>query len=96
MRNYELGYISDPELGEQAQADLETKVAGWIESAGGSTIKVDRWGKRRLAYPIKKHADGYYVFYQIQLPPQSAIQVERDMRLNENVMRFLLTLQEEA
>jgi small subunit ribosomal protein S6 len=96
MRNYELGFISDPELDAQAQTDLETKVASWVEAAGGATQKVDRWGKRRLAYPIKKHADGYYVFLQIQLPPQAAIQIERELRLNESVLRFLLILQEEA
>jgi small subunit ribosomal protein S6 len=96
MRNYELGCISDPELDAQAQTDLETKVTSWIEAVGGTTRKIDRWGKRRLAYPIKKHTDGYYVFYQVELPPQAAIRIERDLRLNENVLRFLLTLQEEG
>jgi small subunit ribosomal protein S6 len=96
MRNYELGCISDPELDPQAQTDLETKVGSWIEAAGGRMSKVDRWGKRRLAYPIKKHADGFYVFYQVQLPPQATGQIERELRLNENVLRFILTLQEEA
>jgi small subunit ribosomal protein S6 len=96
MRNYELGCISDPELDAQAQSDLEAKVSSRIEAAGGKMHKVDRWGKRRLAYPIKKHTDGYYVFYQMELPPQAAIEIERDLRLNENVLRFLLTLQEEG
>ncbi|OGO69568.1 MAG: 30S ribosomal protein S6 [Chloroflexi bacterium RBG_19FT_COMBO_62_14] len=96
MRNYEVAYISDPEMDEQAQTDLEAKVASWIEAAGGTTLKVDRWGKRRLAYSIKKHTDGYYVFYQVQLPPQSTRQIERDLRLTENILRFLVTLQDQA
>jgi small subunit ribosomal protein S6 len=96
MRNYEIAYISDPEMDEQAQTDLEAKVAGWIEAAGGTTLKVDRWGKRRLAYPIKKHTDGYYVFFQVQLPPQSTRQIERDLRLTENILRFLVTLQDQV
>jgi len=49
MRNYELAYIVDPDLEEQALTDLEEKVKGWIEAAGGKLSEIDRWGKRRLA-----------------------------------------------
>lgn len=94
MRNYELAYIADPEMDEQALVDLESKVKGWIEAAGGKPGKVDQWGKRRLAYPINKKADGYYVFIGIEMPPQAGALIEHDLSLNEQILRYMITLQE--
>jgi small subunit ribosomal protein S6 len=91
MRNYEVAYIADPEMDEQAQAALDERVAGWIEAAGGKTLSVDRWGKRRMAYAIKARSDGVYVFVQASLPSQAPAAIERDMRLQENILRFLIT-----
>ncbi len=91
MRNYEVAYITDPDLDEQAQAALDERVAGWIGAAGGSTVQVDRWGKRRLAYPIRKRHDGNFIFVQASLPPTAAAQIEREMRLQESILRFLIT-----
>ena len=96
MRNYELAYIADPDLDENSLTALEEKVKGWIESAGGSVVKVDRWGKRRLAYTIKKRHDGQYVFVQAAMPNEAGAVVERNLRLTEQVLRFMITLQEEA
>jgi small subunit ribosomal protein S6 len=96
MRNYEVAYIADPDLDEQALAALDERVAGWITAAGGSTIQVDRWGKRRMAYPIKKRLDGVYVFVQASLPPRAALGVERELRLQESVLRFMITAQPAA
>jgi small subunit ribosomal protein S6 len=94
VRNYELAYIADPELDEQALTDLEAKVKGWIEAAGGKALEVDRWGKRRLAYPIKKKTDGFYYFIHTELPAQAGATLERDLRLNEHILRYMITLQE--
>jgi small subunit ribosomal protein S6 len=96
MRNYEVAYIADPDLDEAAQAALDERVAGWITTAGGSTIQVDRWGKRRMAYPIKKRFDGVYVFVKAQLPSRGTLDIEREMRLQESILRFMITLQAEA
>jgi len=96
MRNYELAYIADPDLDENSLTALEEKVKGWIESAGGSVVKVDRWGKRRLAYTIKKRPDGQYVFVQAAMPNEAGAVVERNLRLTEQVLRFMITLQEAA
>lgn len=96
MRNYELAYIADPDLDENALTALEEKIKGWVEAAGGSVVKVDRWGKRRLAYTIKKRHDGHYVFVQTTLPPQAGAEIERNLRLTEQVLRFMITLQEAA
>ncbi len=67
-----------------------------IETAGGKSLKVDRWGKRRMAYPIKKRHDGVYVFIQAEMPPQAGATLERNLRLTEQVLRFLLTAQDQA
>jgi small subunit ribosomal protein S6 len=94
MRNYELAYILDPELDEQSIANVDERIKGWIESAGGIVKEIDNWGKRRLAYPIKKHNEGFYYFIQIEMPPQAAIMIERDLRLSEQILRFMITVQE--
>jgi small subunit ribosomal protein S6 len=96
MRNYELAYIADPDLDEQALTALEDKVKGWIEAGGGQIVKVDRWGKRRFAYPIKKRVEGFYFIVDAQLPPQASVPIERDLRLSEQVLRYMITLHEPA
>ncbi|OGO09608.1 MAG: 30S ribosomal protein S6 [Chloroflexi bacterium RBG_13_66_10] len=96
MRNYEVAYITDPDLDEASLTALEEKVKGWIEATGGRVVKVDRWGKRRLAYPIKKRMDGFYYFFQAELPPQASAPLERDLRLSEQVLRFMIILGQEA
>jgi small subunit ribosomal protein S6 len=94
MRNYELAYILDPELDEQSIEIFEDRVKGWIEAAGGTIKNIDNWGKRRLAYPIKKHNEGYYYFVQIEMPPQAGVTIERDLRLSEQILRFMISVQE--
>jgi small subunit ribosomal protein S6 len=96
MRNYEIAYIADPDLDETSLTALDEKIKGWVEAAGGSVVKVDRWGKRRLAYTIKKRRDGHYVFVQVALPSQAGAVVERNLRLTEQILRFMITLQEAA
>ncbi len=93
MRNYEVAYISDADLDDQSQAELEEKVGGWISAAGGRVVETDRWGSRQLAYPIQKKNEGYYVFIHAELPPQAGSELERDMQLNESILRFMITLQ---
>ena len=91
MRKYELAYIADPELDSEALSALEEKVKGWIDGAGGKAVKFDRWGRRRLSYPIKKRNDGYYVFVEIEMPPGGGVAMEKDLRLNEQILRYMIT-----
>ena len=93
MRNYEVALVADPELDEKSLTELETRITEKIRAIGGTPGKVDRWGRRRLAYPIRKRRDGYYLFLQAQLPESAGVELERDLRLQEPVLRFLLTLQ---
>ena len=94
MRNYELAYIIDSELDEQSITAVEERVQGWIEAAGGTITNIDRWGKKRLAYPIQKRNEGYYYFVQIEMPATAGLIIERDMRLSEQILRFMISSQE--
>ena len=91
MRGYELAYIADPELDEAALAALEERVKSWVQTAGGSTAAVDRWGRRKLAYPIRKKTEGYYVVIQTDMPPEAGSALERELNITEQVLRFLIT-----
>jgi small subunit ribosomal protein S6 len=94
MRDYELVFIVHPDLEESAFKELVEKVQGWITEAGGSVLKVDLWGKRKLAYEIDKQKDGQYVLMQTQLPATATVLIERNLRFLEPVMRFLITTEE--
>jgi small subunit ribosomal protein S6 len=94
MRNYELAYIAHSDLDESTLTNLEERVAGWIDAAGGKINNVNRWGKRRLAYEIQKQMDGYYFILDIEMPADACIAVERDLRLSEQILRFMITVKE--
>jgi small subunit ribosomal protein S6 len=91
MRTYELVFIVNPDLDETAVTALVEKVKAWITDAGGSVAKVEMWGKRRLAYLIRKQREGNYVFVQADMAPTFTAELERNLRFLEPVMRFLIT-----
>jgi small subunit ribosomal protein S6 len=90
MREYELVFIVHPDLDDTALKEVIEKVSGWITDAGGTVSKVDFWGKRKMAYTIRKQKEGQYVLIKIQMEPTFAATNERNLRLLEPVMRFLL------
>ncbi len=91
MNEYELVFIVHPELDENAFKELLEKVKGWVAEADGQVTKVDLWGKRRLSYLIRKQREGVYVVMQTSMPPAACITLERNLRFQEPVLRFLLT-----
>lgn len=90
MRSYELVVVVHPDLDENAFKGMIDKIQSWITDAGGAIDKVDTWGKRRLAYPIRKQREGQYVLFQTQMTPAFTTELERNLRLTEPVMRFLI------
>ena len=90
MRAYELVFIVHPDLEDVAFKELVERVKGWITEAGGQVAKVDLWGKRKLAYSLRKQKEGHYVIIQTQMAPSFCAQLERNLRLQESVMRFLI------
>jgi small subunit ribosomal protein S6 len=91
MRNYELVCIFQPELDETAFKGGVERVSSWVTEAGGSVDKVEVWGRRRLAYHIRKHSEGQYVLLNISLEPKAASGLERNIRYLETVLRHMLS-----
>jgi len=91
MREYELVFIVHPDLDETATNDIVERVKGWITEAGGTIDKVDPWGKRKLAYPIRKQNEGQYFLLNTQMAPTFIAELERNLRFVEPIMRFLIT-----
>ncbi len=91
MREYELVFIIQPDLEETAVEEAIKRVQGWITDAGGKVDKTDQWGKRKLAYPIRKQTEGHYVLMNVSMAPTFGSELERNMRLYEPIMRYLLT-----
>ena len=90
MREYELVFIVHPDLDDTAFKEVVDKVNGWITDGGGTVTKIDLWGKRKMTYPIRKQREGQYVLFQTQMPPALSLQLERNLRFLEPVMRSLI------
>lgn len=92
MRNYELVCIIQPDLDETAFNTVLDRVKGWVSESGGSVDKVDVWGRRRLAYIIRKQREGQYVLLNVSMDPSAAAGLERNIRYQENIMRHMLSV----
>jgi small subunit ribosomal protein S6 len=87
MRNYEVMVILDPNLEERTiQPSLDAFLTV-VTKDGGSVGKVDIWGKRRLAFEIDKHAEGIYAVIELSAEPKSVLELDRQLNLNESVLR---------
>lgn len=94
MRTYEIVLIAHPELDEAAMTAMLDKVKGWITDSGGSIDKVDSWGKRRMAYLIRKQGEGQYVVLTAQMAPAFTSELDRNLRFVESILRYMITLVE--
>lgn len=87
---YDLNLILDPNLNEQQLQTEKDAVATQVERVGGEIIEVDEWGTRRLAYPIRKLNEGYYIIYRLTLSGETPKAIETALRQRDNVMRVLV------
>jgi len=94
MRLYEVVYILDPALLEDAVTAKLEKFHGLATAQGGEVNAVDHWGVRQLAYPVKKHGSGYYVVAQFTASADALPEFERLLKLDDEVIRYLLVLNE--
>jgi len=92
MKIYETTIIFDPGLEEARINDEVERVSQSIGQAGGEVIEVQRWGKRKLAYNIRKRRDGTYIHIKHKSPPELIGEMDRRFRLNEGVLRHLTVL----
>ncbi|HKW22844.1 MAG TPA: 30S ribosomal protein S6, partial [Ktedonobacterales bacterium] len=93
-RDYELGIIINPDAGDERARAIVERVTQVVSGQDGQVVRVDAWGRRHLAYPIERHRDGLFFWLDLILPPQSVAEVERTLRVNEDVMRHLITLRD--
>lgn len=90
MRQYELMIIIHPdEAGDDHTRFVET-IENWVKSSGGQIARVDDWGSRRLAYPIRHQREGKYLLFQLMLPPAAVAELEHNLRLSEPILRYLI------
>ncbi len=90
MHQYELMVILDPEVDERTVGPSLDKFLGVIRSDGGTVDNVDIWGRRRLAYEINKKSEGIYAVVDMTAEPATAKELDRQLNLNESVLRTKL------
>ena len=88
-RTYEVMYIVNPDTPVETIGKLNEAVGKLVEKEGGSVVRMDDIGMRRLAYPIQKKEDGYYVLFEIDGSGQEIAELERRMRVNDMIMRYI-------
>ena len=91
LRPYEILVIVDPRPTDEEVTALLEQLGGQVKTLGAEVKKVDNWGKRRLAYDIRKQREGTYAVLEVSAEPSMVKEFERQLRLNENVLRFLST-----
>jgi small subunit ribosomal protein S6 len=91
LRPYEILVIIDPRPTDEEVATLLGQLGENLKTLGAEVTKVDNWGKRRLAYDIRKQREGTYAVVEVSAEPPMVKEFERQLRLNENVLRFLST-----
>ena len=95
MNSYELTFIAQPDLEGEAQASIVQNYSSLIEGLGGEVAQIETWGKRRLAYPVRKFREGYYYVTQIRIKPEALPEMERSLKLTEPIIRYLVIRQQE-
>ncbi len=90
MNSYELLYIIDNEISDEAKEAVIAKISAVISDNGGTIDNVDKWGTRKLAYPINYKSEGYYVLVNFTAEPTLPAELERVMRITDSVIRFLV------
>lgn len=94
MNKYETLYVITPELEEEAIRASVEKFSGIIAANGGTVEKVDEWGKRKLAYAINYKTEGYYVLVNFEAPSELPMELERNFKNDENVIRYVVVRRE--
>ena len=91
MHDYEVTFILNPNLADEEVTVTNERVSALITTAGGDVTEMRPWGgKRRLAYPIAHHRDGYYVTTKFRTTPNAAFSLDGQLKLNDNIMRHMV------
>lgn len=90
MRDYELAFIIRPTIDDEGVTSVVEKVSTMVKTIDGEVTSVNVWGRRALAYPIDNHREGIYVLLQANMPPAALIELERNLKLSEDIIRYML------
>ena len=88
-RVYEILFVADPNLGEPEVDALAAQVQGFVERDGGKLQKMEKWGKKRLAYDVRRHREGYYVLLVVEGTGAMVKEVERRIKVTDGIIRYL-------
>ena len=94
MKKYQLLYIIDIDATPEVKEETIAKFNALIETLGGTILEVDKWGAKAYAFPINRKKEGYYVLVNFESNPNALEEVERQMRINEVIVRQMITLYE--
>ncbi|MBQ5951843.1 MAG: 30S ribosomal protein S6 [Lachnospiraceae bacterium] len=95
MSKYELALVLSEKLEDEERAAAIEKIQGYITRFGGTVSDVDEWGKKKLAYEVRKMTEGYYYFIHFEAETQAPAELEAAVRIMEPVIRYLIVKQDE-
>ncbi|MDO4478066.1 MAG: 30S ribosomal protein S6 [Lachnospiraceae bacterium] len=90
MKEYELALVVNAKITDEERTAVVNKAKGYITRFGGEIGEIEEWGKRKLAYPIQKMEEGYYFFIPFNAEADCPNDLEKEMRIMENVLRYLI------
>ena len=94
MSKYELALVVNAKIEDEAREAVVEKAKGYVARYGGTVTEVEEWGKKRLAYEVQKMREGLYYFIQFEADATCPAEVERHVRIMDNVMRYLVVKKE--
>jgi len=99
MHEYEVTVILKSNISEEDHAQLIERIETWLvpnEESRATLLKPKHWGLRKMAYPIQKHVEGYYAFYEVMLDTDVIDNIERSMQYNESILRYMFIRKEDG
>lgn len=90
MRNYELTVVIPSDVSDDDVPNVLNTVQGWIEAEGGKIVETKPWGRRKLAYAIADYTEGTYVLLHVDMEAKGLVEVERNLKLSPQIIRYLL------
>ncbi|AEF95544.1 30S ribosomal protein S6 [Desulfotomaculum nigrificans CO-1-SRB] len=95
MRNYEVMYIVKPDVEDEQLNALVERFKGLVENQGAEVTKLDKWGKRRLAYEVNHLREGIYVVMQFKAEPAAAAELDRVLKISDDIIRHIIVREDE-
>ena len=89
-RDYELGFILNPEVSEEQNSSILERIQQIVSKNDGQVVRINQWGRRRLAYPIEHQRDGFYVFFDMILTSETVFELDRNLKVTEEVLRHII------